>query len=43
MINEKFIDFIINLKPETVPKSIKVLDPYSEDESINVTKKFYNE
>ena len=43
MINENFIDFIINLKPETVPKSIKILDPYSDDEGIRVTKKFYNE
>ena len=42
MINENFIDFIINLKPETVPKSIKILDPYSDDEGIRVTKKFYN-
>ena len=42
MINESFIDFIINLKPETVPKSIKILDPYSDDEGIRVTKKFYN-
>ena len=39
MINENFIDFIINLKPETVPKSIKILDPYSDDEGIRVTKK----
>ena len=43
MINENFIDFIINLKPETVPKYIKILDPYSDDEGIRVTKKFYNE
>ena len=42
MINENFIDFIINLKSKAVPKSIKILNPYSDDEGIRVTKKFYN-
>ena len=35
MINENFIDFIINLKSKAVPKSIKILDPYSDDEGNN--------
>ena len=41
MIDENFINFIINLKAESVPKSIQILDPYSNKESVRVTKLFY--
>ena len=41
MIDENFINFIINLKAEPVPQSIQILDPYSNKESVRVTKLFY--
>tara|TARA_A100001011_G_scaffold157798_1_gene166281 strand:+ start:101 stop:772 length:672 start_codon:yes stop_codon:yes gene_type:complete len=41
MIDENFIKFIVNLKAESVPQSIQILDPYSNKESVRVTKLFY--
>ena len=42
MINESFIDFIYKLKPETVPSSVEVLNPYLNKKSLKATKLFYN-
>jgi hypothetical protein len=41
MFSEKAIKYFGNLEPPPLPKGIDVMNPYSEEEKLDLVKKFY--